>query len=307
MTKSGLPSFLFVGTAKAGTTSIYNYLLQHPQIEIPQKETFFFIDNASMKTDLSYPKQRKKEELITDIDGYRNVYALSETDTISGEIGTGYLYYHESAIPRIKAALGEDVHICAILRNPVDRAWSAYLHFAKDLHEQLDLHDAIEAEEERINAHWDFMWHYRKLGCYSAQIAAYQKAFKHFKVFLYDDLQQDPSKLMEDLRKFIGADPFTFDTTQKFNRSGKPRYAAIQKLVTHESGFKTLARPVFRAVFSKDRRKTIRKYVRNKNRSTRRELPAELRRQLQAYYLKDIEQLEVLIDRDLSVWKNTVG
>jgi len=125
-------SFLFVGTAKAGTTSIYNYLLQHPDIFIPKKETFYFLRDIYEHNSLPYPKQRNPENLVLGTDAYRALYEDSN-GKMSGEIGTGYLFSHEVSIPRIKEELGEEVKIVIILRHPVDRAYSSYRHFTKDL------------------------------------------------------------------------------------------------------------------------------------------------------------------------------
>ncbi len=298
-----LPKFLFVGTAKAGTTSIYHYLRRHPQVEIPMKETFYFMREILKDNHLPYPKQRPKSDLILTEQAYRNLYRDISSDKIIGEIGTGYLYYHEESIPLIQETLGSDVKIAIILRNPIDRSYSSYMHFVKDLFEDLSFEDSLNEEPARIQENRDFMWHHKSLGLYADQVQAYQDAFKNVKVWLYDDLRSESESTLHSMAEFIGIDPFDFQSSIKvYNPSGAPKNERLQKLITHENPVKAFLRPVFRALFSQEKRERIRKGVKSRNLKKTEGPDRTIYHQLQEYYREDIMRLSRLIDRDLDHW-----
>ncbi|WP_419151949.1 sulfotransferase domain-containing protein [Aeribacillus alveayuensis] len=76
-----------------------------------------------------------------------------------------------------------------ILRNPVDRAYSQYMHFVRDGRETLSFQAALEKEQKRLENNWEYAWGYKNLGYYSAQLKVYFELFdrRQFKIFLYED------------------------------------------------------------------------------------------------------------------------
>lgn len=303
MEKVNLPSFLFVGTAKAGTTSVYNYLLQHPEIKIPKKETFFFLNELYKNNKLEYPKQRKRSEYILDQKEYQDLY--KGIKGCAGEIGTGYLYHHKQAIPLIKNYLGKEVKILIILRNPIERAFSSFMHFVKDTHETSSFLEALSQEPYRKKMAWDFMWQHKDMGLYSSQVKAYFDAFEHVKVLFYEELKKDPKFIMKEITNFIGLDSsFEFDTQISFNASGAPKSKSLQQLITTENSIKKFFRPIFRILFSEQKREAIRKGVKNKNIGAKVFMDPSERNKLIQFYKEDISKLEALISKDLSsLWK----
>ena len=298
-----LPKFLFVGTAKSGTTSIYHYLKQHPQVEIPMKETFFFMSELLKDNHLPYPKQRPKSDLILTEQAYMDLYRGISSDKVSGEIGTGYLYHHEVSIPLIQKTLGTDVKIAIILRNPMDRCFSSYMHFVKDLFEDLSFEDSLEEEHIRIAENWDFMWHHKSLGYYANQVKAYQGAFKNVKVWLYDDLRNDSESTLHSMAQFIGIDPYDLpSSTKAYNPSGKAKNERLQKFITHENPVKAVLRPIFRAFFNQEKRERIRKGMKSRNLKKAEGPNNSTYDLLRESYEEDILKLSRLIDRDLNDW-----
>ena len=303
-TMSGKPDFLFIGTAKAGTTSIGEYLLQHPKVRIPMKETFFFMRDVYERNHLDYPAQRDPREYVLETESYEALYPDAR-DIIYGEVGTGYLYHHSVAIPRIMETFGPDIPILVILRNPVDRCYSSYRHFTKDMHETLDFRSALEKEDERISSGWDFMWHHRAMGYYAEQIEPFLKTFNRVKILLYDDLKEDPEGLMREVFEFIGVPSLDeLDLSKRHNPSGAPKSERLQRMITQEGTFKRLWRPLFRAVFGPETRSRIRKGVKNRNLSRGDSIPMDVEKELSLHYRDSILRLEKLIDRDLSAWRS---
>lgn len=294
-----------MGTAKAGTTSIYEYLKQHEEIQVPVKETFFFLRDLYINNELPYPQQRPKKDLVLTENDYNIIYESADTDKITGEIGTGYLYHFNESVPHIKETLGLETRVCIILRNPIDRCFSSYMHFVKDLHETGTFEDALEKESERIAHGWDFMWHHKALGLYAEQVEHFLNHFPNVQVWLYDDLAADPIRTMNEITAFIGAKPKDdWVLSRVFNPSGKVKNARIQKFITHENPVKSILRPVFRLFFSKEKREKIRKGAKNKNIERGAGLTEAQRAMLRNFYKDDIVKLSGLISRDLGHWLN---
>src|SRR5699024_5018381 len=85
-----------------------------------------------------------------------------------GEASPDYLYFHETASKNIKQELG-DIPIIIVLRNPVNRAFSAYSYLKRDNREKLSFKEGLEKEKERLAGNSDFIWGYKKVGEYSTQ------------------------------------------------------------------------------------------------------------------------------------------
>jgi hypothetical protein len=300
--KYQLPEFLFVGTAKAGTTSIYQYLKQHPDISIPVKETFYFMKEKYKNISLPYPQQRDPADLVLDAEQYKALYP-PESGKMIGEIGTGYLYHHDVSIPLIKQMLGDEVKILIILRNPAERCFSSYMHFVKDLHESASFEEAMALEPKRKASDWDFMWMHKDLGFYSTQVEAYLNAFKNCKVLIYEEFIKDPKTVMNDLFAFLGlSSQNNLIVERVYNPSGEAKFKAFQKFITHENPLKSAIRPVFRMFFSKERREQIRKNAKAKNLTKGLKIPAQAKKRLMAQYMSDILSLEKILGRNLSIW-----
>jgi Sulfotransferase domain len=130
-----LPDFLVIGVMKGGTTSFFNYLARHPQINPPfRKEIKFF--------DIHYPEG---------LGWYRAHFPTRfkmKPGTVTGE-ATPYYIFHPTAPNRIGKVL-PNVKLIALLRNPVDRAYSHYNHMVRVGREPLSFEEAIEHEPERL-------------------------------------------------------------------------------------------------------------------------------------------------------------
>ncbi|NEP80265.1 MAG: sulfotransferase domain-containing protein [Okeania sp. SIO3B3] len=140
-----LPSFIIIGAQKSGTTSLYNYMIEHPQIlPAAQKELHFF----------NWRSKRGNRETAEGVDWYLSQFPTiaSGKDLITGEATPDYLL--DPYTPQKMFKLLPDVKLIVILRNPVDRAISQYYHnrsIKKRMMEPLSFQKAIEKEPERIN------------------------------------------------------------------------------------------------------------------------------------------------------------
>lgn len=294
-----LPNFLLFGVQKAGTTSIYSYLQQHPQVFMsPRKETEFLGRDPTQPTEGQPLTPGGRRQIVT-IEDYQALFEGVTTEIAIGEASPNYLFLHEQAVPAIQKYVPK-AKLIAILRNPVERAYSDYLmHVREVVGNQKPL-----AEQVRLSADSSFTL---LKGRYSAGIKHFLETFgpEQVKIFLYEDLKQDSGALMASLYEFIGVDPeFAADTNQQQQRAAVPKNQSINQLLRTNNPVRSAVGTLLRTVMPEEQRQKLRSRLISANSAGKEALPlAESDRQLlKDYYREDILRLQTLIDRDLSRW-----
>jgi len=300
MDKKNKPDFLVVGAAKSGTTSLFHYLNKHPDIYIPEvKECRFFSQLTKNFNGLGaefFPNSG-----ITDEKEYFELFAGHE-DKICGDISNDYLYYYERSIKNIKKYLDDDVKIIIILRNPIDRAYSNYMHAVRDNWENLTFENAIIEEAYRIRENWGWPYHYIQAGFYYKRVKAYLDNFSNVKVYLFEDLK-NKNKFLNDLYDFLNVKRIhNIEDEKIYNVSGYPKNKIIHIFLTSDGIFRKVLKPVVNALFSKEKIQQIMTNLKYKN-LVKKELSFKTKLYLSKLYESDIEKLSVLIKRDLTKWK----
>ncbi len=299
-----LPRFIVAGAPRCGTTSLFYYLQQHPGIDMPRKETFFFASThyRNLPPD-GPPRFRDRAQLVSREEDYDRLFSGSAGKT-TGEISTCYGFLHATSIPLIREKLG-DVPIVFLLRNPVHRAWSGYRHFVRLGYERLAFEEALQREAERRAAGWDFMWQYEGLGRYAGQVKAFTGAFSRVKVILSESFFERPAETMHDLFGFIGVDSaFRPDTRRRYNFSHEDRAAWRHRLVQHPVTV-GLLKPLARAMLPRSRRLAWRERLRVPARGSGPSPDAAIARRLLDGYRDDIAALQRLTGLDLHHWLET--
>lgn len=296
-----MPNFLIIGAAKSGTTSVYNYLRQHPQVYMsPLKETNFFAYEGQ-ELDFRWWGKAPTSVLnsITDIDSYRAQFREVSQEIAIGEASPLYLY-HPTAPVRIKNYL-PNVKLIAFLRHPAERAFSHFRHLIRENREPTSsFSQALEQETLRMRANWNWDYFYRDLGFYYAQLQRYYDIFDRdqIKIFLFSELKSDPRKVIEQIFRFLGVDhTFVPDVSTKHNISGIPKNMLIKALLSNYNPIKIVIRNIL------PRELLVSFYSRIGDKLfVKPELPLEIRAQLTDEYKKDIKKLQNLVDKDLSIW-----
>jgi hypothetical protein len=264
-----LPTFVGIGAQRAGTTWIHECLAEHPEVCVPhvKKETHFF--NRNFDRGVAW---------------YESQFAVLPQHKAVGEITPNYLS-HELAIPRM-AEVVPLARLFVVLREPVDRAYSAY----RLLHEQYEGLSFREACREGTLV---------PLGLYADQMA---RVFKYYpaeqvRVFLYDDIVADPRAFIHDLYAFIGVDPSVTPT------SVEVRYNAMA-YGTSQSVLKRLQLSWLVDAFKKTpvgywfRRRHAASTAGNRRNGVS---PADIT-YLKTLFHDDLVRLQGMIGRDLSHW-----
>lgn len=297
-----LPNFLVVGAAKCGTTSLYYYLDQHPEIYMsPVKEPKFFSARAD-NPGTGPGDALLVQSVVGSFEEYGALFHNGIGRKAIGEASTDTFFRHERSIPAIQKHLG-DPHIIIILRDPVKRAYSAYNFLLQYGRETLSFREALAAEEQRKRDGYAFMWQYREGGLYADGVRAFQKNFSRVQVLLYDDLKNDASALIRSVYAFLGVSPgFAPDMQHLHNASGVPRGPVQKALFTIPKPLHRAARAVGGALMGADRWARLRDNVRATLLRKPAPMDADIERELRRFYREDILQLQGTINRDLSAW-----
>ena len=299
--KSKLPNFLIVGAAKCGTSSLHNYLNQHPDIFMPT----FTDEGLKVKEPRFLIKEKVKERLPKGIWNYEDYKSLF--DNVTNEIAIGestvlYLYYYNEAIKNIKKYLGEDIKIIIMLRNPIDRASSAYLFASRTPQENQTFKEALINARKRFDKDKTLspMILYKELGLYYKMVKAYMENFKDVHVILYDDfvLQTDLEvRRAFDFLNIINTNEI--NTDKVINSGGKKWNSRLMKdLLMGEGGMKK----ILKFLLPKKVRVNIKERLTNSFTSKADKINDSIKKELLDYYQKDIQLLEKLITKDLSKW-----
>lgn len=296
-----LPNFLLIGAMKSGTTSLYNYLKQHPEIYMsPVKEPRFFALEMEPKPPGPVRLPGPGFSEVRDIEIYKSLFDGVTTEKAYGEASPIYIY-HPTAPERIHHHI-PDVKIIAILRNPTERAFSHYLHICRIGKEPItSFAEAIATEPQRLKDNWSELWHYRRRGQYGEQLQRYFNLFdrNQIRVYLNEDLKTNSQAVFQDIFQFLGVDDqFEISTAQRHNTARKlPKNKAIHSFLTQQNPLKSLVKPLLPARY----RMQLRKQINQKNLAVP-TLPQDMREQLVDWYREDILCLQGLIQRDLSAW-----
>ena len=300
-----LPNFLIFGVQKAGTTSIYNYLREHPQVYMsPWKETEFMgrkplSDKEYAALSDEQKKTRGGRNQILRIEDYRALFDGVTDEIAIGEASPNYLFLHEQAVPQIQKHV-PDAKLIAVLRNPVERAYSDYLMHVRDVvGNQKPL-----AEQVRTSGDSSFTL---LKGKYSEGLKHFLDTFgaEQVKVVLYDELKEDSDRFMQTLYSFIGVDPdFKADTKTKQQTAQVPKNQAINKLLRTKNPLRSMAGAVLKTVTTEEQRKGLRSRLIAANSQGKEALPlsSEDRALLRDYYRDDILKVQLLLNRELSMW-----
>jgi hypothetical protein len=302
-----LPTFLVIGAAKSGTTALHHYLRQHPDVFLPASQEPSFFSFEGTRPDFRGPggiAASVNTGAVTDLDAYRDLFRPAGGRAARGEVSPVYLYWPGTA-ERILAHV-PDVKLCVILRNPVDRAFSAYMHAVREGKEPLEFPSALVAEPERIAQRWGFLWRYADLGHYTEQLRRFYDVFpaSQIHVGLYDDLQRDPVGVCASVQRFIGVDDgFRPDVRVRHNVSGAPRSRAVQQLLSRKGPLRPLATGAA-ALVGRQRLRRWQVTLHNANLRTV-EFPEDVRAELVDRFSAEIDELAGMIGKDLSHWKRT--
>lgn len=295
------PHLVIGGASKCGTTALYYYLRQHPGICLSEKKELHYFSRPSLERTIAGPGDRfVLSEIPKTLDEYLSFFGHCGSGKVAVDISPSYLYYHESAY-RIKDQLG-DVRVVFILRHPVDKAFSQYIHLVGEGRETLGFEDALAKETERQQRGYSDMWLYKTSGYYSDALEYYISVMgrENLRIFYYDEFLRSPEYVLCEICAFADVDAsFRFTPVSDINRSGRPNSAVVAKILK-PSAFTFLLRRIVPLSLGRP----LRKLIKDWNTGEKPILAENVRKLLLDSYRPDIRRLEALIGRE-SGWLDT--
>ena len=291
-----LPNLLIVGAAKSGTTSLHNYLNQHPSVFMCSPKEPHFLINKDIG------EQRIPKGVLS-VEDYKFLFKGSSTKKYRGESSVMYLSFPEFAIKNINKYLSKDVKIIIMLRNPVDRAYSGYQHVRRyNFMESLSFEKALDQSESRYHntSNMTPASRYLELGMYFEQVKRFIEEFDNVHVIIYDDYKNNFNSEIDNVFKFLDVDAFKVNTDEKHMVGGwEWKNYWIKSLMMKKNPFKTALK--FLLPF-KSLRKSIMENLKKGNTNKIEKINPETEKWLKEYYKSDVKKLSLLLDKDLNNW-----
>ncbi len=274
-------NFIGIGAQKAGTSWIYACLYEHPEICAPVKEIHFF----------------SRDRFTKGREWYEAHFSACGEEARKGEFSTSYLY--SSKAPNNIKSLYPSAKLIAVLRHPVERAYSQYYNAIKagEIKHTVSFIDYCDNNESVIEQ-----------GKYAAQLSRYYAAFpkSQLLVMLYEDIERDPQAFMCRVYEFLEIDS-TF-VPSMINR--RINTARIPKLVFVDRHMHKLAEWMRKngldRVVHIIRKSGLPDFVRLYNTSAAPVVSKEasVSADISHVFKKDVEELSVIIGKDMNQYWN---
>ena len=306
-----LPQFVIAGAPKAGTTALHAALATHPGLYLsPVKEPKYYLTDGSPPSRSGHRgpgDAHSMQEWIWRRPDYLALFAGAPAGTVRGESTPFYLY--DRAAQQRLAADVPDVKEIVEVRDPVERAYSNWAHLRADgLEPEPDFLVAVRAEERRVDEGWGPFWHYRGLGTYGAQLRDLYRQVPREQVFVlrYRQLVDTPTETLDRVSDFLGVatglahavapenvKPFVADSLRYRLVATVTRAGAALAAYAPPELWRRASRPLIAAIHA--------------GRAPRPRLPVDVRREVLAPLLPDIELLEELSGESFADWKGDTG
>lgn len=291
-----LPNFIIVGASKAGTSSVWNYLNEHPDIFLPKpKEPLFFIKDIYNQFNDDDPGYSEvKDRIIQNIEDYSSLFENTNRYKAIGEASASYLYYSQEASANILKTLGPKTKIIIILRNPVDKIISHYKFYRLKGFEKQGFNKALDNENTRVKNNYNPFYHYRRQGFYYENVKCFIDNFNDVHICFYEDLKANSQLFLDEIFLFLRVDKINVESSNLIhNKSYVPKHSFINSIFDR---------------IGKDT-KSLRKHINidwkkirnnlNKINEDKYIIDTEKYNELMKEYVDDIDKLEKLLKIDL--------
>ena len=291
-----LPNFICLGAAKSGTTTLYDILSQHPEIYTPSfKEPHFFDIVENFENGLAW---------------YEKTYFDKSDSKIVADFTPSY-FFDKHAPKRIFDSLGPKLKFLVVIRHPVDRAYSHYLHSKRDFHEEEIFEKSLELESDRLRYYEkksDYLFYLRHSyihqGLYSKMLERYLRFFS-LENFLFihfeDDFLKERDLTIRKILDFLEIDnSVALNTDIRSNPASKAKSKWIKKLTNKKTWWRDVIKLMVPNV-------KLRQIIRNRIQRfniieyTPEPLSQVLKSELlEVYFREDISNLERILDKKMN-------
>jgi hypothetical protein len=303
-----MPDFLVIGAARAATTSLHYYLDQHPGITMSRTKEpnhFAFDHTTSPPRPLIDPGSPIVTKSVPDRRAYEQLFAHAAAGDVLGEASPLYLYVRE-APEQIQRAL-PDPKLVAVLRNPIDRAYSHWLHIRRDSPDTAIGGFTRSCEQEMAEppgySPYAGAGHVLRMGLYAEQLQRHLDVFgaDALLVLDYGEVTERTAGALARVCDHLGVARHDFDTGVQYNRSGVARSglrARVGRLVR-------AAQPTVKRVLPDGVAARLgRLRAAHDTPDVAPEVPDDLRARLADWYAPSVERLRAMGVVDVSSWRD---
>lgn len=297
-------NLFIVGAAKSGTTSLYNYLLQHPNVFLPRVKEPNFYSNAESDNPADYiiPKKGKTchKRMIKDKSVYFSLYEDAKNEKILADASPSYLW-DKNAAKKIYSDF-PNAKIIILLRNPIQRAFSHYLMDLKYANQsEKDFKQAILNDQFAEPKVWGKAHMYLDIGLYYEQVIRYLDVFdkKNVKIIIYEDFIKNTEQYLIQIFDFLNIDNSLvnkIDYKKVHNPYVVPRGNISKSFLKYKSKLKLLKK-----LLPESLKDYLNKEILFKE-SDKPVLKPEDKLFLIDYYKEDIKKLQTLLGKEVSQW-----
>lgn len=310
------PNFFIAGAPKTGTTSLWHYLRQHPQIYLsPVKEPCYFASEVRLEhfgREFESTARRKSQRLsqfingsmdgvdpggiVANWDDYVRLFETVGSQTAIGEASVCYLWSPTAAI-NIRSRIPE-AKIIMILRDPAERAFSQYLQYAANGLVKRSFREHIESSARHTGREFNTLYPFLEYGLYYGQVKTYLEVFPraNVRIYLYEEAWSDPSLFLKQIFEHLNVDSaFRPDMSRRALERRAPRSLAGHYLLA-KSGMA----PRLKALAPRAAWDGVRALMFKSPGSLR--MDASDRQYLCDYYREDVRSLSSLLNRNLAAW-----
>ncbi len=300
--KERWPDFLIIGAAKAGTTALFKAIARHSQVYASTRKEPRYFSYAGSCPHFPCPGgERSADGIVYEQEEYLKLFQECAPGQKAGEASTGYLRH--PAAPANASARVPSARLIAILRHPVERAYSQWLHMRHKGSEELsDFETALCAENHRREQGWRLGWLYQSGGCYGSQLQRWLRYYpsEQLLILLYEDWQARPQETLSRVFEHLGVDISEDVLITKENVSSmQPRWGELHYRYVRDSAPRRWALRHL-PLWSRD---AINRSVSLINLKPGPRLDPSLRDRLAPAYHSEIDILESLTGRDLHHWR----
>lgn len=301
------PNFFIVGQAKSGTTALYEFLAQHPQVFLPTpKEPHYFCQDLHEESDRFHGK-RRWFEFRTEAD-YLGLFRDPGEATALGEASVHYLY-SQTAAKQIRD-FDPNAKIIAIFREPVAFLYSLYYQKVDETQETAaTFREAMELEPQRRNGkntpnrvRFPSVLHYRKRVDYTNQLMRFLESFpgENVKTIIYDDFRADNAGVMRQVMEFLGVDADFTPDYKDVNQSKVPRFRTLNYILRSPAPRILAKKMIPTRIYEPLQLKVQSLLMKPEKKSS---LDPELERELKREFKPEVECFGELMNRDLvTLW-----
>lgn len=298
------PSFLVIGAGRSGTTLLCHQLSRHPEIRITDPKEPHFLAFPGQALDFRGPGDDVtiNRRAVTDPGRWRALFderGEAGGRRVWGEGSVSTLYYAERSVATIQHHC-PDVRLIAVLRDPVERAWSAHQYLAGRGYETEPFDRALDEEDGRRSSGWHHLWHYVAMGRYAQQLQPFVDTFGPDRVLVLDyaQLANEPRSAIGTCHAFLGVAAMRIeDQLPLINASTVPRSqvvaAGMRRLTANDR-----ARNVVRGLLPLSVRERLRRITSSPPAS----LPEACRARLDETFHEERRQLRELLGADAPGW-----